>query len=161
MTFVGGSGFISGFYSHTTSATTINECIGTMIFTGGDGERSGAMGFFGDSTVTNNGGITLTGGLGETSGGIFMDDGTVNNHNTIIQNGGPGPDSGIVIVVNTGAFNDNLQNNCPSEIVGGELLSIDSTALLLAGLQTSAIWMLPLLAGAAGVGFAAFKLKRK
>ena len=36
--------------------------------------------------------------------------------------------------------------------VGGEFLPIDSTALLLAGLQTSAIWMLPILAGAAGVG---------
>ncbi len=37
-------------------------------------------------------------------------------------------------------------------IVGGELLPIDSTALMLAGLQTSAIWMLPILAGAAGIG---------
>ena len=46
-------------------------------------------------------------------------------------------------------------------IVGGELLPIDNTALLLAGLQTSAIWMLPVLAGAAGAGFAAFKLRRK
>jgi len=45
--------------------------------------------------------------------------------------------------------------------VGGEFLPIDSTALLLAGLQSSAIWMLPVLAGAAGVGFAAFKLRRK
>jgi len=36
--------------------------------------------------------------------------------------------------------------------VGGEFLPIDSTALVLAGLQTSAIWMLPVLAGAAGVG---------
>ena len=35
-------------------------------------------------------------------------------------------------------------------VVGGELLPIDSTALLLAGLQSSAIWMLPILAGAAG-----------
>jgi len=36
--------------------------------------------------------------------------------------------------------------------VGGELLPIDTTALVLAGLQTSAIWMLPILAGAAGIG---------
>ena len=36
--------------------------------------------------------------------------------------------------------------------VGGEFLPIDNTALLLAGLQTSAIWMLPVLAGAAGIG---------
>jgi len=38
------------------------------------------------------------------------------------------------------------------DVVGGELLPIDSTALMLAGLQSSAIWMLPVLAGAAGVG---------
>ena len=37
-------------------------------------------------------------------------------------------------------------------MVGGDLLSIDSAALLLAGLQSSAIWMLPVLFGAAGVG---------
>ena len=36
--------------------------------------------------------------------------------------------------------------------VGGEFLSIDSTSLVLAGLQSSAIWMLPALAGIAGVG---------
>jgi len=45
--------------------------------------------------------------------------------------------------------------------VGGEFLPIDSTALVLAGLQTSAIWMLPVLAGAAGAGFAAFKIRKR
>ena len=47
------------------------------------------------------------------------------------------------------------------QLVGGELLPIDSTALMLAGLQSSAVWMLPILAGAAGAGIAAFKLRRK
>lgn len=36
--------------------------------------------------------------------------------------------------------------------VGGEFLQLDSTALVLAGIQSSAIWMLPVLAGAAGAG---------
>ena len=36
--------------------------------------------------------------------------------------------------------------------VGGQLLSIDSAALLLAGLQSSAIWMAPVMAGIAGAG---------
>ena len=36
--------------------------------------------------------------------------------------------------------------------VGGEFSPIDTTALMLAGLQSSAIWMLPVLAGAAGAG---------
>ena len=36
--------------------------------------------------------------------------------------------------------------------VGGQLLSIDSAALILAGLQSSSIWMIPALAGIAGAG---------
>jgi len=36
--------------------------------------------------------------------------------------------------------------------VAGELLPIDSAALMIAGLQSSAIWMLPILAGAVGTG---------
>jgi len=42
--------------------------------------------------------------------------------------------------------------------VGGELLPIDNTALMLAGLQTSAIWMIPIVVGAAGAG--AYFIKR-
>jgi len=49
---------------------------------------------------------------------------------------------------------------CPP---GGEFLEIDSSALLLAGLQTSAVWILPIvLAGAGtGLGIAVFHLRRK
>jgi len=47
---------------------------------------------------------------------------------------------------------------CPI-VVGGEFLPIDSTALILAGLQTSAIWMLPVLAGVAGAGFYLIKFR--
>ena len=36
--------------------------------------------------------------------------------------------------------------------VGGVSLPIDSTSLVLAGLQSNAIWMLPVLVGAAGIG---------
>jgi len=44
-------------------------------------------------------------------------------------------------------------------VVGGELLPIDTTALMLAGLQSSAIWMLPVLAGIAGTGFYLVKFR--
>ena len=47
------------------------------------------------------------------------------------------------------------------EFVGGELLPIDSTALVLAGLQTSAIWMLPVLAGVAGSAFGILYIKSR
>jgi len=48
---------------------------------------------------------------------------------------------------------------CIEPFVGGDLIPIDSTALLLAGLQTSAIWMLPVLAGVAGTGFYLIKFR--
>ena len=40
----------------------------------------------------------------------------------------------------------------PQDVVAGELLPIDSTALFLAGLSSSAVWMIPTLAGLAGAG---------
>ncbi len=45
--------------------------------------------------------------------------------------------------------------------VGGEFLPIDSAALVLAGLQTSAIWMLPVLAGVAGSAFGILYIKSR
>ena len=52
--------------------------------------------------------------------------------------------------------------NEPEEIVvGGEFSPIDSTALVLAGLQTSAIWMLPVLAGVAGSAFGILYIKSR
>jgi len=54
---------------------------------------------------------------------------------------------------------DDLQHDCEGEIVGGEFLPIDSTALLLAGIQSSTVWMLPTLAGLAGAGFYLVKFR--
>jgi len=51
--------------------------------------------------------------------------------------------------------------NPPQECLGGEFLPIDSSALLLAGLQTSAVWILPIVIAGAGAGIAAFQLRRK
>ena len=49
----------------------------------------------------------------------------------------------------------------PPPVVGGELLSIESTSLILAGLQSSAIWMLPVLAGVAGSAFGILYIKSR
>jgi len=46
-------------------------------------------------------------------------------------------------------------------MVGGEFLPIDSTALLLAGFQTSAIWILPAVAGLAGTGYYLIRFRAK
>jgi hypothetical protein len=46
------------------------------------------------------------------------------------------------------------------KVVGGEFLSIDNTALMLAGIQSLSVWMIPTLAGIAGAGFYLVKLRR-
>ncbi len=63
---------------------------------------------------------------------------TVNNHGIVIENAGSGPTSGVVNI--KGVFNDNLPSLCIG--VGGELISLDTTALLLAGVQTPMAWMM-------------------
>jgi len=40
----------------------------------------------------------------------------------------------------------------PSKQVAGELLPIDSSALMIAGLTSMSVWMIPAIAGLAGVG---------
>jgi len=44
--------------------------------------------------------------------------------------------------------------------VGGTLIPIDTTALLLAGVQSISMWMIPILVSAVGIGIAVFTLKR-
>lgn len=75
-----------------------------------------------------------------------------------VSNGlsGTGQEPNWLVTTNDGfgAYNAALLNfalACSDSVVGGELLQIDTTALMLAGLH-STIWMLPILAGATGVG---------
>jgi len=51
-----------------------------------------------------------------------------------------------------GELCDLLPPDDPRCVVGGEFLPIDTTALLIAGFQSSMIWMLPAVAGIAGTG---------
>lgn len=46
------------------------------------------------------------------------------------------------------------------EPVGGEILSLNTSALLIAGLTTSGIWMIPAFGTIAGTGIAIYKLRR-
>jgi len=45
-----------------------------------------------------------------------------------------------------------------SEIIGGEIIPINTTALLLAGVQSISMWMIPVLAG---IGIGVFVIKRR
>ncbi len=46
------------------------------------------------------------------------------------------------------------------EPVGGEMLSINTSALLIAGLATSGMWIVPTIGAIAGIGIAAYKLRK-
>jgi len=48
----------------------------------------------------------------------------------------------------------------PIEPVGGELLPIDNTALLLAGMQSMTVWMIPTVLGLAGAGVYLVKFRK-
>lgn len=101
-----------------------------------------------DTPLTLDGGTTYWLGLSLSGSSVFWETSDSGFGNIACISGG-------------GSFNDwvctqslpNLAFLLTGEsVVGGELLPIDSAALMLAGLQSSAIWMIPILAGAVGIG---------
>jgi len=122
-----------------------NNCGSTLTIqrlstnTGGDRGPEGSN----DGPFTNFGTFEL--------GILFPINGFFNNFSPFLNGGS------LINVIESGTGQNfdgdpiiSIPSICP--VVGGEFLPIDSTALVLAGLQSSAIWMLPVLAGAAGVG---------
>lgn len=63
--------------------------------------------------------------------------------------------------LNNGVEHWFLLTGNPPKVVGGELLPIDATALLVAGAQTNAVWMLSALAVIGSLAFGALYLKTK
>ncbi len=127
-----------------------NECGGTIDANGGSNTNTG--GFIVDRAVfVNKGTINLNGGGGEQSGSLVIVNagGQVDNHGTINENPGGGLDSGIVKAF-AGTFNDNLANLCLA--VGGEILPIDTTMVLLGATQTTASWLIPVIVAGIGIG---------
>jgi len=131
-----------------SSSIGTNECTGIINTIGGSETGSGAFVVFGSSQFVNKGTINLLGGAGEQSGALGVASGTtVNNHGTVIENAGSGPSSGVVNI--KGTYNPNEPNLC---LVGGILIPIDTTMVLLAGSQMTASWMIPVIV--AGIGIA-------
>ena len=154
ITTIGGTGGGSG-ELRLSAADITNEC-GGIIETNGSDAGDSAFIVINSAILVNKGTINLNGGNGfSQSGSLQINIGSQgDNHGTINENPGSALDSGIV--VNEGIFNDNLANLCP--IVGGELLPIDTTALLLAGAQTFS-WMIPVVLSGIGIGL--FVVSRK
>ena len=115
-------------------------------------------------TVQCSGVVTLANGMifvsGDGGAGTLVNHGTITgtaNNNILINSVG--------LVQNSGTLTAGIQNNggalqtIPSIcIVGGEFLSIDSTALILAGAQSFS-WMIPVVLSVLGIGL--FAVSRK
>ncbi len=139
-----------------------NECVGIFNLIGGTGLQSGTL--------------SLSGQAG--SAPIFNNFGTITGTNS---NLGPATNIAVVLLISSnpfivvfnnhgtltapvdtttfgGIFNDNLPNQC-DEPVGGTLIPIDTTTLLLAGMQSISMWLIPVVA--AGVAIGIFMIKRR
>ena len=147
MTMIGGDSFTEGSFRNQGSFT--NTCSGSMVFNGGTATNTGA--FRNEGTATNSGIMTFNGGDGDRSGSLNNDAGSFTNHNTLVFNAGSGNDAGELI----GSITEDPEL-CP--VVGGELLPIDSTALILAGAQSFS-WMIPVTLSVLGIGL--FVVSRK
>jgi len=149
---VGGSEQSSGLLSPSQGAAIVNECGATITLEGADGISSGGLATIdAGESFTNFGTLNLNGGDGQRSGSLSIaNGGTANNHGTINEKPGSGPDSGVVTVFGTAVFNDNLPSKCIT-VVGGELIPIETTSLLLAGAQTFS-WMIPVILSVLGIG---------
>ncbi len=90
-------------------------------------------------------GNLYAGGSGADSGNLFKIN-TQNAVTTFVGSTGFNTVSGLTLVDN-------------GMLVGGEYFTLDTTALLLAGIQTNALWIIPALMGAAGIGIVLVRKK--
>jgi len=89
------------------------------------------------------------------------------NHETYIYECLPNPDRETVSIFSTSEdtvftkveFWTTSFSDEPPRVVGGELLTIDSTSLLVAGVQTNAAWLIPVVLSVLGIGL--FVVSRK
>ncbi len=126
------------------------------------------------------GSITLDQGQvivqGTGTGGIFINHGIItgtlpggtsdpNDFNIRIFDGGLFQNSGTLpstILIEPGGTFETIPSICPNGdngFIGGKLLPVDTTALLLAGVQTNLGWII--LVAISAVGISAFLVKRK
>jgi len=151
---IGGPGNTDGAVIEFMAATSTIENNGSFIITGGSGVGSGEIILF-EGTLVNNCGATMDfiGGTGLVSGRLV-----ILGSSTVTSS----PVSSITFTPGAGAGSGTLEGTiipgaeCP--VVGGELLPIDNTALLLAGAQTFS-WMIPVVLSVIGIGL--FVVSRK
>jgi len=115
-----------------------------------------------DGDIQSNPDIMINGGW------VFLDPDTCFMDDTKSSSGmfilGSGPHSitikPTVTAAEAGSWFFKIETHGPDEKpVAGELLPLDSSALVVAGLASSAVWMIPAVAGVAGAGIYLIKLR--
>ncbi len=172
-------GYVEDDLAFAENLITIDKSTGVGTIRGQPGPTDGSIGFAPDGTLyfLERGGNTLH-TLDPSDGSILTSVGTdgfpndtdalgVRSDGTIFVAGTAGNDSAIFTlspggtVVSIGNPDDEGIADLdflPCIAVGGELLSIDSTALILAGAQSFS-WMIPVLLSGIGIGL--FVVSRK
>jgi len=102
-------------------------------------------------TMINHG--TMTGTL--VGGPNEFDNHLVLRTGGLVQNSGTLP----VATINNGGTIDEIPSIC--NIVAGELLPLDSSALMIAGLTSMSVWMIPTVLGLAGAGVYLVKFRKQ
>jgi hypothetical protein len=173
MTFRGGIASTSGSLQPQAGGRVTNDCSAVMTFIG-NRMNSGVLSNAG--AVTNKGHMEFNGGSEGGSGSLINNLGTVSNENPggvdILVAVNPtagidfnpsGPLNAGTLIGNT-IIDNTLANTCPvnniddEQIIGGEIIPLDTTALLLAGAQSSS-WMIPVVLSVLGIGL--FVVSRK
>ncbi len=144
-----GNAFARGQILFGLAPVYTNHCSGIINLIAGTNSQSGGINIqaivgFPSPVFDNFGTITGTNSnLGNLQATIVLNGGppisTFNNHGTF---------TALVAIFGNSIFNDNLPDQC---VVGGNLVPIDSTALLLAGTQSFS-WMIPAIVSAVGIG---------
>ncbi len=120
-------------------ATFFNGCSGTVLIGSGNAQFRANSG----GTIINLGSITSIG------------DGTMDlNSGSLFQDGG----ITLVTFDDTDGTIEQIENTCS---VGGSLLPINTSALLLAGAQTNAVWIMSALAVIGSIAFGALYITTK
>lgn len=96
------------------------------------------------------------GGVGSNEPSINLPDQGPGTHYLQILREDHGVDTGFSILVTGDETEECLPDGEP---VAGELLSLDTSSLVIGGLVSSAVWMIPAVAGIAGAGIYLVKLR--
>lgn len=154
---------IGNAFSSSTRGYAFDTTDGTMYAVGGGGNFYTVNLATGDRTPSLNAGFGGTLQFGPDDRLYSNDSGAFPNGLAVVD-----PADGMTTSLpNPTGFDTHtrgltlVSSLTPSVPVGGEIIPIDTTALVLAGLQTSAIWMLPVLAGVAGSTFGIIYIKTR